>query len=227
LTQNSDLGWAFQLDVSACGMDGRLRTLDYNQTAFMRVGRKDGAVELTLATFDIDSYCSYTESYKVKFDYGTLDAEAHQFDSAGGLVNISFSLQAYNKDYTNAVNHSTAAGQMIYLGLTVTSDGFDFADNMTDKAISGKAFAPQSCEVSDEHNTTYTLFAWDDDSCNNDAVDFSIEYDNAKNMWQFEHILFLMGNYRKSTLSLECTVVVCDMQRANNACNQVFEACGV
>merc|ERR1712178_7130 len=117
-------------------------------------GRKDNNFELTLATFDIDSYCSYTESYKVKFDYGTLDAEAHQFDSAGG--------------------------QMIYLGLTVTSDGFDFADNMTDKASSGKAFAPQSCEVSDEHNTTYTLFAWDDDSCNNDAVDFSIEYDNAK-----------------------------------------------
>merc|ERR1711912_175824 len=100
---------------------------------------------------------------------------------------------------------------------------------MTDQANSGKALAPQGCKVSDEHGITYTLFQWNlpEKDCTNDDVDFSIAYDKAKNMWQFEHILFLLGNYRKSTLSLECDVVVCDMQRANNACNQVFEACGV
>jgi len=229
LTQNVNYGWDFQLDVDACGMDGRLRTLDYNQTAFMRVGRKDGNFELTMATFDIDGYCSFTESYKVKFDYGTLDAEAHQFESAGGLVNISFALQAYNENYTNAVNHSNVAGQKIYLGLTIISDGFDFA-NMTDKSTfttTGKAFAPQSCVVSDENNTNYTLFANDEDRCDNDAVDFSIGYDDAQNMWQFEHILFLLGNYRKSNLALECDVVVCDMQEIFNDCTKVFRNCAM
>ena len=224
-TQNAQFGWAFQLDVSSCGMDGKLRNLEYNQTASMRVGRRSGNMNLTLATFDINSFCTYTSTYKVKFDYGDVDAEAHTFASDGGTVNISFALQSYNQNYSRQANHSNAAGQMIYLGLSVTSDGFNHAANMTN-ATSGKVFAPQSCQVVDEHDTKYTLFAHDKDNCGNTAVDFGISYHQATNIWRFQHVLFLMGNYRKSTLALECTVVVCDMAKGGNDCQKVMRACG-
>lgn len=223
-TQKADFGWSMQFDVDACGMNDKLRTLQYNQTATMRVGRKSGGSELTLANFDIDSYCTYTASYKVKFDYGNVQAEAHTFASDAGLINLTFALKSYKaNNYSVEESHPTQAGETIYLGLSITNKGFDHADNIKTSA-SGKVFAPESCVVKDEkNNAQYTLFD-QAGNCANDDVDLSISYDQDMNMWQFSHTLFLLGNHRASTLGLECTVIVCDRKDASK-CDAIVNKC--
>jgi len=223
-TQKSDFGWSLKLDVDACNMNDKLRTLEYNQTATMRVGRKSGASELTLANFDIDSYCTYTASYKVKFDYGNVEAEAHTFQSDAGLINLTFALKSYKaNNYSVEETHPTQAGETIYLGLSITNKGFDHAADISNSAT-GKVFAPESCTVKDETNSAeYTLFN-QAGNCANDDVDLDIKYDQDMNMWQFSHTLFLLGNHRASTLGLECTVIVCDRQDASK-CDAIVSKC--
>jgi hypothetical protein len=222
-TQNSNNGWSFQLDVSACGMDNKLRTLEYNQTAAMRVGRVSGGTELTLAHFDIDSYCTYTSSYTVKFDYGTLSTESHEFESGAGLIDLTFSLKSYNHNYSAEATNSKKAGESVNLGLTITNKNFNHAADHRNSAT-GKVFAPQSCVIKDDQGQSYTLFDHAVNGCKNDDVDFSISFSQSDNMWRFSHMLFLIGNHRQSTLSLECTVIVCDRSKSTD-CDAVVNAC--
>merc|ERR1711912_8489 len=221
-TQNSDFGFAFRLDVDACNMNDKLRTLEYNQTASMRIGRKSAGAELTLATFQIDSYCTYTSSYKVKFNYGDIKAQAVSYASDAGLINISFALKSYNANYSTEEAHSNKAGETINLGLSITNANFDHADDITN-STSGKVFAPKSCKVVNDNEEEYSLFD-SSASCANDDVDFSISYDQDKNMWQFSHILFLLNNDRVSKLSLECDIIVCDGSQSSE-CDAVVKAC--
>ena len=221
-TQNSDNGWDFQLDVSACGMDNKLRNLQYNQTAKMRVGRTSSGTELTMATFDIDSYCTYTASYTVKFDYGDVTTEAHTYKSDAGLIDLEFALKSFHANYSGETASPTQAGEKIYLALWIKNKGFNHAADIF-HSKDGKVFAPKSCEVTDANSQRYTLFDHSN-GCKNADVDFSISFDQDTNQWRFSHILFLIGNHRTSQLNLECDVVVCD-KKDSVACDAVVKSC--
>jgi len=158
LTQQPDFGWKFTLDADTCNMNDKLRSLKYNQTMNVRVGRKSsGNLELTLANFEIDSYCTYSSTYKVEFDYGTLEAESVTFASDAGLINLTFALKSYNTNFSAEQAHEKKAGKFINLGLTVESDNFDYAEDIA-SSKTGKVFAPKKCQVVDENNFEYTLF---------------------------------------------------------------------
>jgi hypothetical protein len=235
--QNSEFDWTLTFDVTACGMDSKLRTLDYNQTATIRVGRISGGTELTLANFDVDSFCSYTATYTVNFDYGTLTTEGHSFDSTGGLIDLDIKIKSYESSFDNEMSSATQGGEMIYLGMTVQNEGFNHGSF---GGSTGKVFAPQSCSVSDKANELhYTLFDTRDStgedssdssddtegSCNNPDVQLTMTYDSASHMWRISHILFLLGNHRTSTFELSCDVVVCDQGGDHSACDDVYDAC--
>merc|ERR1712178_229048 len=222
LTQQSDFGWKFTLDVDSCNMNDKLRTLKYNQTMSVRVGKKSQAMELTLANFEVDSYCTYTAAYKVKFDYGSLEAETVSFASDAGLINLTFAIKSYNANFSAEQPNSEQAGEIINLGLTVVNDNFDHAQNASSKT--GKIFAPKKCVVSDERSQTYTIFDYEADDCQNQDIDFTIAFSEQQKMWQFSHILFLLGDYRTSKLSLTCDVIVCDKQKSGD-CDAVVKAC--
>jgi len=222
LTQQADFGWKFTLDVDLCNMNDKLRTLQYNQTMSVRVGKKSQTMELTLANFQIDSYCTYTSSYKVKFDYGNLEAETISYSKDAGLVNLTFAIKSYNANFSTEEANSKQAGEIVNLGLSVTSDNFNHAEDIA-TSKTGKVFAPKKCVVSDNNAQTYTLFD-SEDNCQNKDIDFSIDFAQEKNMWQFSHILFLLGDYRTSKLSLSCDVIVCDKQKSDD-CDAVVKSC--
>jgi len=119
---------------------------------------------------------------------------------------------AYDKDWTDKLTVApNMGGKNIYLGLTVTG-AFDH-DN--------KDFAPTKCIVKDTDNDLeYTLFDVELESCSNDAIDLSVTYDAASNMWRITHKLFLLNDHTESTFQLECTVSVCDAT-ASQACDDV------
>merc|ERR1712096_319890 len=97
---------------------------------------------------------------------------------------------AYDKDWTDKLTVApNMGGKNIYLGLTVTG-AFDH-DN--------KDFAPTKCIVKDTDNDLeYTLFDVELESCSNDAIDLSVTYDAASNMWRITHKLFLLNDHTES-----------------------------
>jgi len=224
--QNSEQGWDMVFNVTACNMDNKLRTLDYNQNSTVRVGRLSQDFELTMATFEIDSFCQYTASYTIKFDYGTLETDDHEFTESGGVVGLDIVIQAYGTSaYESSSVSPTRAGNTIYLGMTITNEGILYNDDSTDR--SGKQFAAESCLVNDTgNNWQYTLFdATSDGDCKNDDIDFVINYDAVKHMWQFQHTLFLLGDYRQSSFELVCEVLVCEATAEANRCDAINELC--
>lgn len=227
---DSDFSFAFNISVTDCEMDSTLRTLTYNQTMDIRIGRKtDDDTELTLADFTVDTSCEYTTRYTVTFDYGTISSEAHSFDTSGGLIDLEFSIQSYNSDFSALETAPTTGGEMIYLGMTIDNENFDFADNFKTSS-EGKSFVVESCTVSDTDNTIdFTLWDTTDDTCSNEYVNLSVACKNCEGeggtpMWTISHTLFLLGDHKSSTFQLSCDVLVCDMAQ-NTDCLDALTVC--
>jgi len=223
-SQNSENGWDLAFNVTACGMDSKLRTLEYEQNAKVRVGRKSQDLELTMANFEIESYCEYTATYTVKFDYGTLSTEAHEFAESGGLIGLDIVINSFESTFNSRMSGATKGGKTIYLGMEITNEGVVFNDDTEDR--SGKQFAPQSCSVNDTgNNLQYTLFDAVDGDCANADVDLTVAYDSSTHMWQFSHTLFLLDDYRSSSFELICEVIVCEASVEDNACDAINDKC--
>ena len=214
--------YTFTLDPASCDMEDKLRTLDYNQTASFVVGRKDGATEIVFATFEIDSYCSYTAEYTVTFQYGPIDATNYDFDQSGGLIALNFYIESMNSAFDAKQTPSSTAGDTIYLKLQLNSTangGFDDAASMN--ATSGKAFVPTMCMVTDGTNN-YTLFDASS-KCTNSFIDLDINYNAGSGQnWEISHTLFLLDDERQSSYTLSCTVLVCDMSQGS-ACKTAHD----
>jgi len=206
--------WDVTLNPSRCGMESKLRTLDYNQTAKFTVGRKDGDSQIKFATFEIDSYCSYTSEYTVTFNYGTVSADSFDFTDSGGLLGLNFYIASYsNGSYSVKADPSSQAGKRIYLKLALNAtlnDDFDHATSMD--ASSGKVFVPTKCAVTDSNSNAYTLFDTSSSAkCTNDNIDLAITYNSGDGQsWNIAHTLFLLNDEDSSTYTLSCNVLVCD-----------------
>lgn len=220
--QSDQKSYTFILDPATCNMEDKLRTLDYNQTASFVVGRKDGATEIVFATFEIDSYCSYTAEYTVTFQYGPIDATNYDFDQSGGLIALNFYIESMNSDFNATATPSSTAGDTIYLKLQLNdtaNGGFDDAASMD--ATSGKAFVPTMCMVTDGSNN-YTLFD-SGSKCTNTFIDLNINYNAGSGQnWEISHTLFLLDDERQSSYTLSCTVLVCDMSKGQ-ACKTAHD----
>jgi len=224
--QAGDFSFNVTLDMALCGMDDSTAALEYLQVADLRVGRSSVDIttgvttELSFATFDLDSKCSVTEEYEIEFSYGNLTVVEDTLTEIDGNATVSFTIEAYDFTFTTSgFSHSTVAGDTIYLGLTVTSSGFNYAQ---------REFAPAHCTIQDSVNGySYTLFnAEIAGGCSNTDVDLTVAYDSSDNMWQFSHILFLLGDTDESTFVLKCKVLVCDID-AVSACDDIKTECGI
>ena len=98
-------------------MDDKLRNLKYNQTAEFTVGRSAGGNNLIFSTYEIDTYCEYTASYTVSFEYGLVNADTHDFDGPGGIIGLQFFIESTNEHFNETKTSSTKAGDMIFLTL--------------------------------------------------------------------------------------------------------------
>jgi hypothetical protein len=202
------------LDVTRCGMDGKLRNLQYDQKAKIVVGRQIGDIQLIFSDFNVDAFCEYETEYVIKFSYGVLELETALYDQTGGTIKLEFEIASYDATFENKVDAPSTGGDMIHLGLIVTSEGFSHER---------KKFAPTKCAISDvnEPTTTYTLFDTAE-TCSNSLIDLAISYEN--NMWRISHILFLLDSRTTSQYELSCHVTVCDAEKAD-ACQAVLDAC--
>lgn len=228
LDQNpGDFSFSVTLDMAECDMDSRLRTIEYEQVVYFRIGKMSTDIttgeekELNFAEFVVESYCEVEDTYEVVFDYGQLTVVKDNFTDSAGGVNISFIIRAYNSDFNSTDDHSTIAGDMIYLGLTLADDQpFDW---------DSKTFAPEMCRVYDTVNSLeYTLFdASVTNGCQNDDVDLTVGYNSTTHMWTFQHILFLLADEDESTFLLKCTVKVCDKSIPANSCDAIKTECGL
>lgn len=217
--------WDLTLDPASCGMESKLRSLIYNQTAEFTVGRKDGNTEVKFATFEIDSYCNYTSEYTVSFDYGPVNADSYDFTDSGGLLGLNFYIASYSsRSYNVKAESSTQAGETIYLKLalnaTLNAD-FDHAVNMN--ATTGKVFVPKKCAVTDDNSNSYTLFDTNgSNKCSNAHIDLSITYNSGDpQSWYIEHTLFLLNDEDRSNYRLSCNVLVCDAAEIT-ACKDAY-----
>lgn len=208
------------LDMAACDMDSKLRTLEYNQTVTnIRIGVDSDGAELEFSRYEFDSWCSYNDTYEIVFNYGTLSTDGQTFNETGGEIGYKFEIKACAEatcaNFTD--EYSKKGGETITLAIQTTSDHWD-SDT--------KKFAPVDCTVKDTDNDlTYILFSTGSaDECNNTDVAFDIEYSNGK--WIFSHILFLLGSYESSTFQLVCNVVVCDATQTDSKCNGIAGFCG-
>lgn len=208
--------WNVTMDPASCGMEGKLRNLIYNQTAEFTVGRKDGNTIIKFATFEVDSYCNYTDEYTVTFGYGPVSADSYDFTDSGGLLGLNFYITSYsNSSYNAEAAPSTSAGDPIYLKLALNgtlNDDFDHAANMD--ASTGKVFVPTKCAVSDENSNTYTLFDTNGSAkCKNDIINLSVTYNSGDpQSWYIQHLIFLLNSERMSDYTLQCNVLVCDAE---------------
>jgi len=219
VNQDSDFNFNFQLDVDRCNSNSNLRSLGYSHNASVVIGR--GA--LTLATYEIKAQCSYTDSYVVNFDYGTLSYASEIFNTSGGNVDLKFEVKSYSSNYSKEETSPKFAGKMIYLGLKVTNDNFQYADTI--KAAEGMLFAPKACTLIDtQTNATFTLFDTDS-SCEHDVIDLTVDWREQDKMWTISHILFLLGNERQSSYSLSCQILVCDKRGDSTGCDKVVNKC--
>jgi hypothetical protein len=220
---SDDLSFTVELDVTRCGMDSNLRTLEYSQSARFTVGRTHNGQALQFADFVVDSYCSYDDVYEITFDYGTLSTASQTFNDTGGTIILQFSIDAYDENYEGKLSiedQPSTGGEMIYLGLTIVEgQGFNY---------DAKTFVMSACSVEDVENTelSYTIYDTDDFGCENDAVDLSVGYDSTSNIWQMSHVLFLLDDVSQSQFSLSCTVIVCDAARSDT-CDTVKQMCGI
>lgn len=224
--QAMNLSFNVTLDMTLCGMDESTAALEYLQVANMRVGRSSVDIttgittELSFATFHLDSKCSVTEEYEIVFNYGNLTVVEDNLTEIDGNATVSFIIQAYDSGYSSpGFSHSTVAGETIYLGLTVTSNGFNYNQ---------REFVPAQCTVEDSlYGFSYTLFSAETaGGCANSDVDLTVGYDETTYMWQFSHTLFLLGDTDESTFVLTCKVLVCDIDAASR-CDAIRTECGL
>ena len=223
--QNTDFSFHITLDLASCEMDSTLRAIELAQQADVRIGRSsveigtDVVHELTFATFDINSFCSVTDTYEVVFDYGNLTVHSETFTESAGEVNLTFAIQAYDDSFTNPDNsHSTTAGELIYLGITIVS-AFNYAE---------REFAPETCTIHDTlNNFQYTMFHNSvTGGCSNPDIELVIGYDDQTNMWQMTHVLFLLGDFDESTFLLKCTMKVCTIAD-DSECDEIRRECAL
>jgi len=216
--------WTGTLYPSRCNMDGKLRNLQYNQTAEFTVGREDDGKQLVFTTYDVDTFCEYKNTYTVTFDYGTINADEKIFTGDGGLIGLQFYVESTNEYFNQSQAVSKQAGDTVYLTLQLndTANGnFNHAENF--EATTGKAFLPTKCFVADSgSNKNYTLFDTGATECSNEIIDLVINYDSDAHMWQIQHTLFLLDNEITSTYSLTCDVLVCDMQKGDD-CKTAYD----
>jgi len=228
--------WEGTINPARCDMESNLRTLKYNQTAKFTVGKKDGSNKLVFATYEIDTYCEYTATYTVTFNYGDVNAANYDFDQSGGLVGLNFYFTSTDSDFNTTKAPSTTAGEKIYLTLKLNATAnpnFDHAESVT--SSSGKLFSPTKCIVMDtaNSNANYTLFEGTSEAdCTNDFIDLSVSYQGTSNgtkepQWNISHDLFLLNNVNKSTYTLVCDVIVCHigLDWTNNPCINVGDSC--
>jgi hypothetical protein len=223
--ESNQTSYEFTLEPAACDMEGKLRELQYNQTASFVAGRKDGDTEIVFATFEVDSYCAYTSEYTVTFDYGPVDATNYDFDTSGGLIELDFYITSMNSAFSGEATPSTTAGDTIYLKLQLnrTQNG-DFDDADSEDASSGKLFVPTKCYVNDG-SVNYTLFDANatPTKCENDFIDLDISYNRGSDQsWEISHTLFLLDDETSSSYTLSCNVLVCDMSQGS-ACKTAVD----
>jgi hypothetical protein len=217
--------WDVTLNPSRCGMETKLRTLNYNQTASFTVGRKHGNSQIKFASFEVDSYCSYTSEYTVSFSYGPVNADSFDFTESGGLIGLHFYIASYaDASYEEKADPSSQAGKTVYLKLALDATknaDFDHATSMD--ASSGKVFVPTMCAVTDTNSNSYTLFDTSDtDKCANDNIDLKITYNKGDGQsWYIAHTLFLLNDENTSTFTLSCNVLVCDAA-ASTDCKSAY-----
>jgi len=201
------------LDIERCEADRELRTLVYNQTAQITIGREgtDGQ-KLTLAEYDIDATCSFTDEYTAEYAYGVLSASSSEFTQDGGNRAIGFTITPYSDDtFATSLGDSertTTSGETVYLALTVGADYHD------DFEYDTKTFVPKSCVV-EAGNFSYTLFDSDNDVCSNSPVDLVVtdaDTLDSTMKWTFSHTVFQFQDADEDeTYTLTCTVKVCDI----------------
>jgi hypothetical protein len=199
-------------------MEGKLRNLQYNQTAKFTVGREVNGKQLVFSTYDVDTFCEYKNTYTVTFDYGTISADENSFTGTGGLIGLQFYFESTNEHFNQSQAVSKQAGDLIYLTLQLNdtaNKNFNHAENFT--ATTGKAFVPSKCLVVDSASKrNFTIFDTAATDCSNDVIDLVVNYDSDAHVWQIQHTIFLLDNQDESTYHLSCDVVVCDMQKGDD-----------
>jgi hypothetical protein len=220
----SDFSFTIVMDLAVCEMDSTVRTIELVQRADLRIGRSSVEIgtgdthELSFATFDLDSYCSLTDTYEVVFDYGNLTVYQDKFEDEAGNVTLVFDIKAYNQDYSQPdFAHSTIAGNHIYLGITISSV-FNYDE---------REFAPERCTFHDLTNGfQYTMFLTTvSGGCENEDVELDLSYNADDHMWRMRHVLFLLGDFDESTFQLKCTMKVCTISE-DSICDDIRVECG-
>jgi len=216
LDQNADNGFEFTLDSEACNVD-TLKSIEYAQDLTVVVGKKDQGSELVLAKFEVTSYCQLKQEYTIDFNYGTLEAEVHDFSGSGGLTKIEFNISAYDENFNDMITldqQPSQAGDMIYIGVIIDTD-FDYTK---------KKWAMKECIITDatDSQKSYTLF--DEHDCANDIVKLSVDYNGTYGRYEISHMLFLLDNHDSSSYTLTCKVLVCDSRDAQD-CQDLIDNC--
>jgi len=225
-SENTAGGWDLTFtNPQSCGMSSLAAAgvLRQKQEAYIYAGMKDGSIDLIMVNYTVDTDCGLTSEFTVNFNYDTNIVDSSFVGSAGNL-NFTFSLDSYNQTYSAPAPHSTSAGDMVYLGLTVTSADFNHAASIQG-ASTGRVFVPKKCTFSGE-GYDYTLYdaSGSNGSCSNSIVDLRVVYKASENMWMIEHRLFLLGEQLTGTYQISCNVLVCDASRPA-ACDEVSTRC--
>ena len=109
--------WSGTLSPSLCDMDGKLRNLQYNQTAEFTVGRSAAGKNFIFSTYKVDTYCEYKATYTIDFEYGSISTVTHDFDVSGGIINLQFVVESTNEHFNATKTAPSQAGKTIYLTL--------------------------------------------------------------------------------------------------------------
>jgi len=217
LDQNADNGFFFTLDSEACNVD-TLKSIEYAQDLTVVVGKQDQGSELVLAKFEVTSYCQLKQEYTIDFNYGTLEAEVHDFSGSGGLTKIEFNISAYDEHFDDMITQAeqpSQAGDMIYIGVIIETDSFDYT---------AKKWAMKECIITDATDATLSYTLFDDHDCTNDIVKLSVYYNGDYARWEISHMLFLLDNHDSSSYTLTCKVLVCDNRDAAD-CQALIDNC--
>lgn len=223
------------IDQRACGMRGNsrvtrdLRTIHFDNVVDVKVGRKPNEnIEIVLYNSKVNLTCGVEDNYVVSIDYGNINADySGESGIQGGLKEFDFALTSWDKDYTNQTKPTNRAGDKVYLQIC-----------SSDLEAKFYKFSVLRCTFfeKDDQNATvteYKLFDYQEESCENSFLDFSISSvngtDTKSNIFRISHTVFTFDPSRDNNYSLTCALKLCDYDVADSVkvCDEMETNCKV
>jgi len=228
-TQNNETNQVeVVLNMRGCNLRGNsrvsreLRTITFNPTAMIGLGRSDGDRDMFFYTSTVNLTCDVKDDYTVSINYGLIDSDYSGADGiAGGEKVYNFYMKSMNKNFSAEEAPSSRAGDTVYLEI-----------GSTDVEGGAYKFSVLNCVFS-ENNTanTYNLFNHTENACKNNFLDFTIESTSATlakaNTYRLSHTVFTFDPTRQNDYSLTCDLKLCDYDVASSVavCNAMETNC--